>query len=108
MHFTVTTLDIYEATKSLILVGTYDDTGEAINKTETTYKLINLHRLVDHLYSFKPVGNDAVNEYSTINISVGVNATYTPKDGSASWTINYADIKEYLIYLLAEEIILIP
>lgn len=108
MNITLISLAISGDNKTAHLISTYTDTGESIDKMCSTYRLINLHPLIEHIYSFKPVGNNADNIYETITIVAGVDATYIPKDGSQSWSEPYSNLKEYLINNLAEEIILIP
>ncbi len=90
------------------LSATDTDISENVSKIVSTKRLANLHPLIDHLYTFKPVNNNSENTFDTIIINVNTDATYSPKDGSQDWTILYSNIKDYLVQNLIDEILFIP
>lgn len=108
MPVNTTTITLLGDIKELNLVGFDTDSNESIDKTISSYGIVNMHPLADFLYSKKPISSTSENEFKTIVVNVGVNATYEPKDGSASWVVLYSEIKEYLIVNLIDEILITP
>lgn len=106
MQVNLETLNISGGNKIVNLLALDIDSNESINKTTNTRHLINLHALIEHLYSFKPSENTSENKYNSIIINT-TGATYLPLDGSDSWVIPFASIKPHLLDNLIDEIILV-
>lgn len=105
MHINLDTLTISGVNRFATLVATDIDTNENINKIVSTRHLINLHSLVENLYSFKPSEIVTENKYNSIIINT-LGATYLPLDGADSWVIQFSDIKTHLLDNLIDEIIM--
>lgn len=108
MNVNTTTIKLLGDTKEINLVGFDTETNESIDKTISSYGVVNMHPLIDFLYSQKPISSTSENEFKNIIVNVGVDAIYEPKDESASWVVLYSDIKQYLIMNLIDEILITP
>ena len=109
MHESINLTSINIDDSQVLLSGIDIDSGENIEKAVSSFSMINLNPIVDYLYSMKPVGNPAINEYRTIVIESGANCTYNPKDiNESSWSILYVDMPIFLINNIVKEILLTP
>lgn len=105
---TIQKIEISGVKNNVRLEYTDDDTNEILVKEVSKFYLIYLHPLVDHLYSFKPVGNLAENSYQLITLNFNIVAIYEPKNGFSSWNINFTDILPHFIDNLVAELLLVP
>jgi hypothetical protein len=81
--------------------------GDNYNKKVATSSLTTVQPVVDNVYSFKPEGNTATEDYHAINIFNDMFADWQPKDGEG-WRVQYADLDATLIDALVAEIVAQP
>ena len=77
--------------------------GDNYNKKVATSSLTTVQPVVDNVYSFKPEGNTATEDYHAINIFNDMFADWQPKDGEG-WRVQYSDLDQTLIDALVAEI----
>ena len=79
--------------------------GKDLNKKVATSLLTKVQPVVDNVYSFKPVGNTATEEYHAINIFNNMFADWQSKAaGVKGWRTQYAELNTVAIEELVAEI----
>jgi hypothetical protein len=80
--------------------------GNDFNKKVNTSVLTTVQAVIDNVYSFKPEGNTATEEYHAINIFNDSFANWqTAQQGEEGWTVQYSELDATLIDALVAEII---
>jgi hypothetical protein len=80
--------------------------GKDLNKKVPTSVLNTVQAVVDNVYSFKPEGNSATEEYHAVNIFNTMFADWqTKQQGVEGWRVQYADLDSAAIEALAAEIV---
>jgi len=80
--------------------------GKDLNKKVPTSVLTTVQAVVDNVYSFKPEGNTATEEYHAVNIFNTMFADWqTKQQGVQGWRVQYADLDSAAIEALAAEIV---
>lgn len=83
--------------------------GDNFNKKVSTSALTTVQAVVDNVYSFKPEGNTATEEYHAINIFNDMFADWqTAQQGVDGWRVQYPELDATLIDALVAEIIALP
>lgn len=83
--------------------------GQNLNKKVSTSALTTVQPVVDNVYSFKPEGNTATEEYHAINIFNDMFADWqTAQQGVDGWRVQYPELDATLIDALVAEIIALP
>ena len=79
--------------------------GKDFNKKIPSASLTTLTAVVNNIYSFKPEGNEATEEYHAINIFNNMFSDWQPKSSDAkSWRTEYAELDATAIDALVAEI----
>jgi hypothetical protein len=94
------------ATWSTLHIFGYGETqliGEDFNKKVLTSELTKVQAVVDNLYSFKPEGNTATEDYHLVNVFENTFGSYVPKD-TEQWRVAYADLDIVAVEELVAEI----
>jgi hypothetical protein len=96
------------ATWSTLHIFGYGETqliGTDSNKKVPSTALTTLDAVVNNVYSFKPEGNEATEEYHAINIFNNMFADWQPKAPEAKgWRTEYADLDAEAIAALVAEV----
>lgn len=96
------------ATWSTLHIFGYGETqliGTDSNKKVPTSALTKVQAVVDNVYSFKPEGNTATEEYHAINIFNDMFADWQTKSADTKgWRTQYADLDATAIEALVAEI----
>jgi hypothetical protein len=96
------------ATWSTLHIFGYGETqliGADFNKKVPSTALTALAAVVNNVYSFKPEGNEATEEYHAINIFNDMFADWQPKASDAKgWRTEYAELDAEAIAALVAEI----
>jgi hypothetical protein len=80
--------------------------GNDFNKKLNTSVLTTAQAVIDNVYSFKPEGNIATEEYHAINIFNNMFADWqTSQQGVEGWRVQYPELDASLIDALVAEII---
>ena len=83
--------------------------GENLNKKVSTSALTTVQAVVDNVYSFKPEGNTATEEYHAVNIFNDMFADWqTSQQGVEGWRVQYPELDATLIEALVAEIVALP
>lgn len=83
--------------------------GENLNKKVSTSALTTAQAVVDNVYSFKPEGNNATEEYHAVNIFKDMFADWqTSQQGVEGWRVQYPELDATLIEALVAEIVALP
>lgn len=83
--------------------------GENLNKKVSTSALTTVQAVVDNVYSFKPEGNTANEEYHAVNIFNDMFADWqTSQQGVEGWRVQYSELDATLIEALIAEIVALP
>ena len=83
--------------------------GSDFNKKVPSSVLTTLQPVVDNVYSFKPEGNTATEEYHAINIFNDMFADWqTSQQGVEGWRVQYPELDATLIDALVAEIVAQP
>ena len=94
------------ATWSTLHIFGYGETqliGEDFNKKVLTSELTKVQAVVDNLYSFKPEGSTATEDYHSINVFKDLFGAYVLKDLN-DWRVKYAELDATAIEELVAEI----
>jgi hypothetical protein len=94
------------ATWSSLYIFGYGETqliGEDFNKKVLTSELTKVQAVVNNLYSFKPEGSTATEDYHLVNVFENAFGSYVPKDAE-QWRVTYADLDAVAIEELVAEI----
>jgi hypothetical protein len=79
--------------------------GKDFNKKVPSTVLTTLTDVVNNVYSFKPEGNEATEEYHAINIFNTMFSDWQPKSSDAKgWRTEYAELDATAIDALVAEI----
>ena len=79
--------------------------GKDFNKKVPSTVLTTLTNVVNNVYSFKPEGNEATEEYHAINIFNTMFSDWQPKSSDAKgWRTEYAELDATAIDALVAEI----
>lgn len=80
--------------------------GKDLNKKVATSELTKVQPVVDNVYSFKPEGSAATEEYHAINIFNDMFADWqTKQQGVEGWRVQYAELNAVAIEELVAEVI---
>jgi LPS sulfotransferase NodH len=80
--------------------------GKDLNKKVPTLVLTTVQAVIDNVYSFKPEGNTATEQYHAINIFNNMFADWqTAQQGVEGWRVQYPELDATLIDALVAEII---
>ena len=80
--------------------------GNNLNKKVSSIALTTLTAVVNNVYSFKPEGNTATEEYHAINIFNDMFADWQTKDSAVKgWRTEYSKLNATLIDALVAEIV---
>lgn len=83
--------------------------GENLNKKVSTSALTTVQAVVDNVYSFKPEGNTANEDYHAVNIFNDMFADWqTSQQGVEGWRVQYPELDATLIEALVAEIVALP
>lgn len=83
--------------------------GKDLNKKVATSELTKVQAVVDNVYSFKPEGNAATEDYHAINIFNDMFADWqTKQQGVQGWRTEYSELNASLIEALIAEIVALP
>lgn len=94
------------ATWSTLYIFGFGETqlvGEDFNKKVLTSELTKVQAVVDNLYSFKPEGNTATEDYHLVNVFKDQKGSYVPQDQD-QWRVPYTELDATAIEELAAEI----
>jgi hypothetical protein len=96
------------ATWSTLHIFGYGETqliGTDSNKKVPTSALTKVQAVVDNVYSFKPEGNTATEEYHAINIFNDLFADWqTKQQGVEGWRVQFAELNKTALDELVAEI----
>ena len=97
-----------ETTWSTLHIFGYGETqliGTDFNKKVPSSVLTTLQPVVDNVYSFKPEGNTATEEYHAINIFNNMFADWqSSQQGVEGWRTEYTELNATLIDALVAEV----
>jgi len=97
------------ATWSTLHIFGYGETqliGENSNKKVPTSALTKVQAVIDNVYSFKPEGNEATEEYHAVNIFNDMFADWQTKEKDVEgWRVQYAELNAVAIEELVAEVI---
>jgi hypothetical protein len=80
--------------------------GNNFNKKVPTSVLTTVQAVIDNVYSFKPEGNTATEQYHAINIFNNMFADWqTAQQGVEGWRVNYSELNNVAIDAVVAEII---
>ena len=83
--------------------------GKESNKKVSTSVLKSAIKVVEYVYSKKPIDNNATIEYHAVNIFNEMFVDFIPKlKGQKAFRVPYADIDSKIIEELVQELIAIP
>lgn len=106
MAFKLSTLHIFGYGEAQI-IGKDGETS--INKKVPTASLTKLAPVVADIYSHKPAGSVATEEFHAINAFEGMFADWQPKGKDVDgWRVKWADLNTAAIDALVSEIVALP
>jgi hypothetical protein len=80
--------------------------GKDLNKKVPTSVLTTVQAVIDNVYSFKPEGNTATEQYHAINIFKDMFADWqTSQQGVKGWRVQFAELNQSAIDALVAEVI---